>query len=224
MLITVVLMISTLLIQNNPASVGATFLRDAVDKPLMDGGANFAMQEEIWKSIAGYGGYYEVSNFARVRSLTRSFISKQGRELLYVGAIRKQILNHNGYWTLHLSIHNKQKQFFIHRLVAEAFVPNPDNKPFVNHIDRNRGNSLPENLEWVTHLENMQHASTMGSFDNRCGENSSSNILTESQVIEIREAYPAVRIADLSRQYGVHWNTIEGIVKGTKWKHLLNGK
>lgn len=99
--------------------------------------------EEIWKDVKGYEGLYKVSNFGRVKSL------KYGRErILKTGK--------GGYYlTVGLYFDNKLKTVKVHRLVAMAFIENHDNKPFVNHKDEDKYNNNVNNLEWVTHAENM---------------------------------------------------------------------
>lgn len=101
--------------------------------------------EEIWKNIKGYEDLYQVSNKGRVKSL------KFGKEKIMKFRIG------SGYCKLGLNKDKKQKQFRVHRLVAEAFLPNENKFPVVNHKDRNRSNNNVENLEWCTQLDNMIH-------------------------------------------------------------------
>ena len=94
---------------------------------------------EKWKRVWGYANY-EVSTLGKVR--------KNGKEV-------KQCKHNKGYYTVDLYKDGERKRFFVHRLVAETFLPNPDNKPQVNHLNRNREDNRVENLEWVTPTENM---------------------------------------------------------------------
>lgn len=97
--------------------------------------------EEIWKPINNYESFYLISNLGRIKSLKKNIVLKN--------------LTHNhGY----LSISLKSKCFLIHRLVGIHFIPNPENKPCVNHKDGNKQNNYVENLEWVTYSENEKHA------------------------------------------------------------------
>lgn len=115
--------------------------------------------EEIWKDIKDYEGLYQVSNLGRVRSLPRKGTYKD----IHILKLGK---NHKGYLQVKLSKDSVLKCKSIHRLVAEVFIPNPDNKPQVNHKDTNKENNCVNNLEWVTNLENMQHSWKMGLRNN----------------------------------------------------------
>lgn len=105
--------------------------------------------EEIWKEVKDFEGLYEVSNFGNVKSLDR--IGNNGRHLK--GKILKQHKNAYGYWVVKL-YNNGSCSYFVHRLVAIAFIPNPENKPQVNHIDEDKDNNKAENLNWMTSKEN----------------------------------------------------------------------
>lgn len=114
--------------------------------------------EEVWKDIQGYEGLYQVSNLGVVRSLDT--MGENGRK--YKGVTKVGHDNGRGYLTVNFKVKGKQKNFYVHRLVAQQFIPNPDNKPEVNHIDGNKYNNLVDNLEWSTRLENVRHAFRTG--------------------------------------------------------------
>lgn len=114
--------------------------------------------EEQWKDIPGYEGMYQVSNFGRVRSLDR-VVEKQGRLHHIKGRILRQGKTHCGYYIIGFSKEDKRTYSSVHRLVAELFIPNPNNYPCVNHMDEDKTNNRAENLEWCTHLYNNTYLS-----------------------------------------------------------------
>lgn len=119
---------------------------------------------EIWKDVVGWEGFYLVSNFGRIRSLDRIVkggSNQNGR--LIKGRIRKTIIS-KGYVSVNLLDKNngKSTRNSVHVFVAKAFIPNPENKPCVNHIDGNKQNNNVYNLEWCTYTENARHAINTG--------------------------------------------------------------
>lgn len=114
--------------------------------------------KEVWKPIEGYEGLYEVSNLGRVKNLERRIPFGYGLRTI-PERILKNNVNEFGYLYVRLYKDAKGKKHKIHRLVAQTFIENPENKKCVNHIDGNKQNNSVENLEWVTHSENMKHAS-----------------------------------------------------------------
>ncbi len=118
--------------------------------------------KEVWKDIVGYEGYYQISSDGRVKSLRRIVIRINGVPQTWLERILDQTINKKGYPMISLSKAQVQRTFPVHRLVAKAFICNPDNKPEVNHKDWNKRNNRFDNLEWVTHKEQMEHASRNG--------------------------------------------------------------
>ncbi|MED0951988.1 NUMOD4 domain-containing protein [Bacillus cereus] len=118
----------------------------------------------MWKPIKNFEGLYEVSNFGRVKRLERIIVRKNGTTLINKELIKKPTLDLHGY--LRTLLHNGEKKSMkgIHRLVAEVFIENPENKGIVNHKDSNRQNNHVNNLEWVTQKENIQHAFASGNM------------------------------------------------------------
>lgn len=116
---------------------------------------------EIWKDIKGFEGYYQVSNYGNIKSLTRfdGIRERQGQEI-------KQSLKYNGYLQVGLRKNSERKFCSVHRLVAIHFLDNPENKLQVNHIDCNKQNNNINNLEWTTSKENLYHAKINGLRNN----------------------------------------------------------
>lgn len=116
--------------------------------------------EEMWVPVIGYEGFYEVSDKGNVRSVDRLCNSKTaGSYKRCVGKVLRQITTKNGYKRVNLSVNQKRKTVFVHRLVAEAFVPNPNHHTIVNHKDENPSNNCADNLEWCTYLYNANYGS-----------------------------------------------------------------
>lgn len=109
---------------------------------------------EEWRDVVGYEGLYQVSNLGRVKSLPkmRGFILQESKI--------KDTQISDGYVRCTLHLNGTPKKHLIHRLVAEAFIPNPENKPCVDHINRDRGDNRVENLRWCTYKENVLFAET----------------------------------------------------------------
>lgn len=118
--------------------------------------------EEKWAPISYFGGtYYEISNIGRCRSLPRkSLIVRRGKKVVVRTQMRYLVPkpHYQGYVNYRFQLGGKIVLQSAHRLVAKAFIPNPSDKPYVNHIDHNPRNNGVDNLEWVTHAENLQHS------------------------------------------------------------------
>ena len=104
------------------------------------------MEEEIWKPVPEYEEKYQASDIGRVKSLNYKRTGKEG--------ILKPVKQSDGYLAVMLT---RKVRKYVHHLVAELFVPNPENKPYIDHIDGNKLNNNASNLHWVTHKENMNN-------------------------------------------------------------------
>lgn len=123
---------------------------------------------ERWKDIDGFEGYYQVSDTGRVRSLDRVVTTtRYGKPLSMArkGKVLRSTVGRDGYPSIQIYKESEYYTFKIHRLVAKAFVENPDSLPEVNHIDGNKKNNNAENLEWCTRKHNIRHAFKNGLID-----------------------------------------------------------
>lgn len=126
--------------------------------------------KEVWKSVVGYEGLYEVSNIGNVRGLDRYETTVKLSALkntvtqtnLRKGKTRTLSIDKIGYVSINISKNGKQSKGKVHRMVAMAFIDNPDNKPWVNHINGIKTDNRIENLEWCTPMENTHHAYATG--------------------------------------------------------------
>lgn len=119
------------------------------------------MAQELWRDVVGFEGYYIVSNMGNVMSLPRRANHVSGTRISF-GRILKPNKIWNGYLQVTLCVDGKRYQRLIHRLVAEAFIPNPSNLPQVNHRDFDRANNAANNLEWCTAGENTSYSERAG--------------------------------------------------------------
>ena len=168
---------------------------------------------EEWKAIEGYEGLYEISNLGRVKSLGRidRFNKKWNCRIMKPTYVGKH------YQMVRLCKDGKTKNMKVHRLVAEAFVSNPDNKPQVNHIDGNKDNNCASNLEWVTNSENQIHARNNGLNpivkNNPMQSIQVCMVTDEGQVVEIFSS-----ICEASRKTGIRDSSIRSCLHNRK-KH-----
>ena len=124
---------------------------------------------EEWRSIPGYEGLYEVSSYGRVKSLEKYRYNNGRKQLLKERILKPH--NTKGYFMICLYKNKTYKSYQIHRLVAQVFIPNPDNLPEVNHRDENPGNNNVENLEWCDHKYNMNYNDVLKRRSQRMKEN-----------------------------------------------------
>lgn len=184
--------------------------------------------EEIWKDISGYEGYYRVSNFGRVYSVPRlnSLGNRCGGKYLSIRKIGCK-KGQKPYYQVCLCMLGVNTNVKLHRLVAEAFIPNPYNKEEVNHIDGDKSNNNVSNLEWVTHKENCLHSHKYLERNVSTGVNHGRNVLSEQDVEQIYNRIKNLKrsqfnAAELSREFGCDGRAILNIYRKEAWKWLTD--
>lgn len=169
--------------------------------------------------IPGYEGLYCINMSGDVFAPPRTWRSGKGNTRHHDGLWITARLDHKGYPRLVLTRDGRSKQWLVHRLVAIAFLPNPLNKPQVNHMDGNPANPRVGNLEWATAAENSQHAYRTGLHVARFGDDAPTNILTSSQVRIIKGLLAqGVRPIDIAHISGLARKNIYNVKEGVAWK------
>lgn len=177
---------------------------------------------EEWRDIEGYEGYYQISSHGRVKSLERIVERSDGRSRTIKERVMKVVTGHRGYLCIRLRKQGKQKFRGVHRLVAEAFIPNPENKPTVDHKYDEKVNNYYQDLRWGTHQEQIDWArGEQGLMDNS-GENNHQAVLTNDQAEEIiRLLQKGNAPRPISKQYDVNERAISRINQGSTWANIL---
>lgn len=174
---------------------------------------NTPMLDEVWAPfpIKGYPDY-TVSNYGRVKSMKKNSVK-----------ILKWRETYKNYYNVapFKADQKTQKQFYIHRLVALAFIPNPNKYPQVNHKNCNKADNHVSNLEWCNDQFNKDHAKENGLIKYRKGEESHLSRLKEKDVLQIRDKFKNGYTAKmLASQFGLKFRSIYDIVQRRCWKHI----
>lgn len=167
--------------------------------------------EEIWKDIPSYEGYYQVSNLGNFRSLPRIIKYKSNGTRNYPSKVLLTETTKDNYQRIVLMKDGVKARYQAHRLVALTFIPNPDNKPLINHIDGNKSNNVVTNLEWCTASENMIHADNTGLRDMSNHQPSNSKKIKCIETGEIFASY-----AKAVKWLGKSNTSVSTLVRGTR--------
>lgn len=194
--------------------------------------------KEIWKNvpIKEYEGLYQVSNLGRVRSKDRWIHQKNNSKSFKKGRILKSLSNDKGYYKVVLCNKPHRKRFYVHRLVALAFIPNLNNLPEINHKDENTHNNCASNLEWCSRLYNINYG-TLNERRIKSVEKPVAQLDKNNKLIKVFECAKDASIAT-----GISQSSIQGVAShytyhtkygetrvrqiagGYKWKYIEKGK
>lgn len=183
--------------------------------------------EEIWRPIIKFNSEYEVSDLGRIRSTFKIIQRSCGKTHTRVSKILKPSIS-DFYEKGAVCVNKKMIPYKLHRLVAEAFIPNTENKPTVNHINGIKHDNRVVNLEWATQKEQMIHATKTGLLTHKKGEEASWSIATEQKVKEIRDYVLYQRSVgntkygrkDLAEKHNLTVSCVKDIITRRSWKHI----
>lgn len=163
------------------------------------------------KPIKGYEGYYSIDEYGKIYSHHTYNKRQPGYKKTYKGK--------RGYLVVDLCVKNKRKNLKVHRLVAETFIPNPENKQFVNHKDLNKLNNHVSNLEWTTAKENTRHF-----FDNGVREYNYKKAPKLTEQIALSVLLDNRSNKEIAKTYNIGLSTVIHIKLGSRWGYLQNHK
>ena len=158
--------------------------------------------KEVFEDLKGYEDTYQISEFGRIFSKRRLV----GNKIIFGRELEPQLTS-DGYLKVTLSKDGTSKRFYVHRLVAMQFIDNINNLEQINHIDGNKLNNNVTNLEWCTKEENQNHAVR-------------TNLMQHGEDRPSAKLKGIMKASDIANKYGVSKNTINCILRGSKWKYL----
>ena len=173
------------------------------------------MEKEIWRDIEGYEGLYQVSNKSNIKALEKKVLGIKDSNRKLKERLKKKSISKIGYEIVLLHKDGKYKTFYVHRLVAKAFIPNPNNYSVINHLDGNKANNNLENLEWCSISRNVKHGYETG-LNSKCravkcielnksfyGESEASRFLFGDN--HAQSTIGAAARGEKKSAYGYHW-------------------
>lgn len=178
------------------------------------------MTDEVWRPVVGYEGFYEISTFGRVKRVRTNFKHENRPHNESYERILRPETSKDGYLRVDLSANGIARHKQVHRLVAEAFIQNPNNFPMINHKDEDRKNNHVSNLEWCDAKYNNNYGTRkqIGSLHHGAK-------LTEDDVVFIRNNYrPRSKMFGLgafANRFGVSKRAIAHVIHNESWKHIL---
>jgi hypothetical protein len=181
-----------------------------------------AFVDREWFPVAGYEGQLEITRQGNVRRCRRVVRSRYNSTRVLPTRVMRPFVLNSGYPAVQIKRGSKRKNLLVHRMLAEAFIPNPSGKPCINHIDGNKANFDLSNLEWVTHQENIRHAIATGLMTPPAsgpGDQSPAAKLNWEKVREIRASLAAGRTQEsLAKRFGITKGAIGFIARNETWR------
>lgn len=170
---------------------------------------------EKFIDIAGYEGYYQVSNLGRIKSLKRT--TRNGK--CEADKILVNTVANKGYLAVGLKKNGKSKNYLVHRIVASSFISNPQNKPQVNHKNGDKSDNRVDNLEWATQSENIRHGLDMGLYNckSRAGAHSKLNL---DDVMAIMALKGKMKLKETGNKFGISDRHVWAIQNGKRWDYF----
>lgn len=183
-------------------------------------------KREIWKPIVGYEGLYEISNYGNIRSMPRVIMRKDGKPYaVKTIKVLKPCYDKDGYLRIELNNNGVAKKYYVHRLVANSFIPNNSNKSQVNHKNAVKDDNSIENLEWVTNQENRDHAVKNKLQPLQHGIKNPNVKLTVEKVLKIKRLKrEGIKPSVISKITNVPVSNVNNIINNYTWSWLKDGE
>lgn len=169
-----------------------------------------------FRQVLGYEGLYEVSDTGEVRGIERYVELKKGKKRLVKARTIEARVNNYGYYSVRLSKHGKTTTHFVHRLVAIAFIDNPNNLPQVNHLSGIKSDNSVGNLEWASISENTQHA-----YDNDLNTHKGGMHTFAVGVVDNINGLEFATIKEAAEYYSINYSTLRNTLNGYNKKPLI---
>lgn len=177
--------------------------------------------KEIWKDVVGFEGLYRVSNLGNVIGMKKSWVcGMYGNIRTRPESLSKQSIDTSGYSQVWLCKNGKSKNYLVHRIIAKAFLPNPENKKDVNHKNGCKSDNNLSNLEWCTRSENVIHAFKNNLKKPSKGSKHGMSKLKEEDVLKIREMHPKFSKLEIAEIFNVTRRSVNNIVNRKSWRHV----